>query len=60
MILIGILGSFGINVYLATRLDNTVRSNEQLRFKNAKLQSANARLVEELSEGLMDWEDIEE
>lgn len=36
-----------------------VRQNEQLRYENAKLQSANERLLEELGEGIVDWNDID-
>lgn len=36
-----------------------IRQNEQLLYENAQLQSANVRLLEELSEGFVDWEDVE-
>ena len=40
--------------------ESIIRSNEQLRYENAQLQSANDRLLEELGEGLIRWEDVEE
>jgi hypothetical protein len=39
--------------------ETIIRSNEQLRYENAQLQSANLRLLEELEEGLVNWEDVE-
>lgn len=35
-----------------------IRQNERLTYENAKLKDANIRLLDELSEGIENWEDI--
>jgi hypothetical protein len=50
---------FCLTVAYFTGSDETlIRQNEQCLYENAKLKDANTRLLDELSEGIPNWEDI--